>query len=97
MLTKDASGTTIMAAPTEHHENVLVGTARIPDLLKVHGVDARVGQSFGSETLPEGLHIVVGRRPGSTLDRGSWLVVERYPPPLWMMTSPPGVRARRRW
>lgn len=49
---------------TEHHENVLVDTARIPGLLAAHGVDARVGRSFGTETLPEGLHVVVGRRPG---------------------------------
>jgi SAM-dependent methyltransferase len=48
---------------TEHHENVLVDTARIPQLLKAHGVDANVGRSFGSETLPEGLHVVIGHRP----------------------------------
>jgi SAM-dependent methyltransferase len=48
---------------TEHHENVLVDTAGIPDLLAAHGVDARVGRSFGSETLPEGLHVLIGHRP----------------------------------
>jgi SAM-dependent methyltransferase len=46
----------------EHHENVLVDTACIPGLLKRHGIDARVGRSFGSETQPAGLHVVVGNR-----------------------------------
>lgn len=47
---------------TEHHENVLVGTPRIPELLRWHGIDARTGRSFGTETLPEGLHVVIGCR-----------------------------------
>lgn len=46
----------------EHHDNVLVEVARIPDLLVEHGVDAVVQASFGKETLPAGLRVVVGRR-----------------------------------
>lgn len=46
----------------EHHENVLLDTARIPALLRQHGIEARVGSSFGSETLPAGLRAVTGRR-----------------------------------
>ena len=48
----------------ERHENVLVDTAGIPRLFAAHGVDARVVSSFGAETLPEGLRVVVGHRRG---------------------------------
>jgi SAM-dependent methyltransferase len=48
---------------SERHENVLVDTARIPELLKWHGVDANIRASFGTEILPAGLHVVVGHRP----------------------------------
>lgn len=44
----------------ERHENVLIDTARIPDLLAAHGVTAEVRPSFGTETLPAGLVAVVG-------------------------------------
>jgi SAM-dependent methyltransferase len=46
----------------EHHENVLVDTSQIPASLGVHGVDARVTTSFGSEVNPEGLRVVIGNR-----------------------------------
>lgn len=46
----------------EHHENVLVDTARIPSLLETHGIQAHVGSSFGTERLPEGLRAITGRR-----------------------------------
>jgi SAM-dependent methyltransferase len=46
----------------ERHENVMVDTARVPDLLREHGVSATVGRSFGNETLPVGLYVVTGRR-----------------------------------
>jgi hypothetical protein len=42
---------------------VLIDTARVPDLLAGHGVEATVARSFGSEGLPAGLHALVGRRP----------------------------------
>lgn len=46
----------------ERHENVLVDASRIPELLSTVGVGAEVRASFGSEQLPEGLVVVVGRR-----------------------------------
>jgi SAM-dependent methyltransferase len=46
----------------EHHENVLVDTSLIPDLLAAHGVTAAVGTSFGAAELPPGLHAVTGVR-----------------------------------
>jgi SAM-dependent methyltransferase len=50
---------------TEHHENVLVDTSRIPDLLRSHGVSAAVRSSFGDETLPPGLKTVIGVKDAS--------------------------------
>lgn len=47
---------------TEHHENVLMDTAGLPALLAEHGVEARVGARFGTETLPDGLRVVIGHR-----------------------------------
>lgn len=53
--------TTFVASPdgswrrdTEHHENALVDTTRIPGLLATAGVDAHVPDSSGDERLPEG-------------------------------------------
>lgn len=46
----------------ERHENVLVDTGRIPGLLAASGVHAEIRNSFGEETLPVGLHVVVGGR-----------------------------------
>jgi SAM-dependent methyltransferase len=46
----------------EIHDNVLLDTALIPDLLRPHGADVVVGTSFGSETLPAGLRTLVGHR-----------------------------------
>lgn len=48
----------------ERHDNVLIDTATIPPLLSGHGVDAEIHRSFGSETLPAGLHVVLGERRG---------------------------------
>ena len=47
----------------EQHDNVLIDTGRVPDLLASHGVDARLGDSFGSEELPHGLRTVIGYKP----------------------------------
>jgi SAM-dependent methyltransferase len=47
---------------SEHHENVLVDTSRIPELLSAHGVSATVRASFGQEELPAGLRAVAGVR-----------------------------------
>jgi len=46
----------------ERHDNVLVDTSQAPELLARDGVEATVGRSFGDETLPEGLHTIVGHR-----------------------------------
>ena len=46
----------------ERHDNVLIDTERVPALLAEHGVEATIETSFGSEQLPEGLRVVVGRR-----------------------------------
>jgi SAM-dependent methyltransferase len=46
----------------EHHDNVLIDSERIPDLLAPHGVEVRVERSFGDEELPAGLRALVGRR-----------------------------------
>jgi SAM-dependent methyltransferase len=47
----------------EHHENVLIDTARIPALLRQHGIEAGVGSAFGTETLPPGLRVITGHKP----------------------------------
>lgn len=47
---------------SEHHENTLVDTSRIPSLLEAQGLQAQVRSSFGSETLPTGLKVILGRR-----------------------------------
>jgi trans-aconitate methyltransferase len=48
----------------ERHDNVMVDTSSIPELLAAHGVGARVGTSFGTEELPSGLHTIVGTKRG---------------------------------
>jgi SAM-dependent methyltransferase len=47
----------------ERHDNVLIDTSRVPALLANHGVEASIGMSFGTETLPAGLRTVTGHRP----------------------------------
>jgi SAM-dependent methyltransferase len=47
----------------ERHENVLINTALVPELLAAHGVEARVARSFLAEQLPTGLYAIIGRRP----------------------------------
>jgi SAM-dependent methyltransferase len=46
----------------ERHDNVMVDTARVPGLLGEHGIEATVESSFGSEILPIGLKVILGRR-----------------------------------
>jgi SAM-dependent methyltransferase len=50
---------------SEHHENVLVDTSRIPALLGGHGVAATVGYAFGAAELPPGLRAVTGTKGGA--------------------------------
>jgi SAM-dependent methyltransferase len=57
---RDAGGT--WRRDDERHDNVLVLTASVPRLLARHGVEAEVRDSFGTETLPQGLKAVVGRK-----------------------------------
>jgi SAM-dependent methyltransferase len=46
----------------ERHDNVLIDTSRVPALLARHDVEAAVVSSFGSEQLPVGLRVIIGRR-----------------------------------
>lgn len=47
----------------ERHDNVLVDTARIPELLRPLGVEVTVTSAFGTERLPDGLRVIIARRP----------------------------------
>lgn len=47
----------------ETHLNVLIDTSQVPELLASEGVAVTMASSFGDETLPDGLHVVIGRRP----------------------------------
>jgi SAM-dependent methyltransferase len=50
----------------EHHENVLLRTADIPEFVATHALDVEVRNSFGTETLPVGLKAIIGvKRPQS--------------------------------
>lgn len=47
----------------EQHDNVLVDTGRVPDLLAPHGVDASLSSAFGpNHELPDGLVAITGRK-----------------------------------
>ncbi len=46
----------------ERHENVLFDVRRAPELLAAEGVEVRVGDAFGDESLPRGLRTIVGVR-----------------------------------
>jgi SAM-dependent methyltransferase len=46
----------------ERHDNVLVDTSLVPGLFAAHGVEATLGTSFGDETLPSGLHTIIGHK-----------------------------------
>ncbi len=48
----------------ERHDNVLIDTATVPELLAPHGVEVTVSESFGDERLPAGLVAVVGTKTG---------------------------------
>lgn len=52
----------------ERHDNCLVDTALLPQLLAAHGVEAEVGSSFGGEVNPPGLVTVVGRRGAGAVE-----------------------------
>jgi hypothetical protein len=46
----------------EPRDTVLIDTARVPGLLAGEGVEVRVTSAFGTERLPTGLAVPVGRR-----------------------------------
>jgi SAM-dependent methyltransferase len=46
----------------ETHHNVLIDTARVPGLLAAEGVGVTVAPAFGTEQLPTGLRVLIGRR-----------------------------------
>ena len=46
----------------ERHDNVLLDTSKVPELLARHGVEATVLTSFGDEQLLAGLVAVIGRK-----------------------------------
>jgi SAM-dependent methyltransferase len=48
----------------EVHDNVLLDTALLPAMFDRLGLDAQVRPAFGQETLPDGLVVLVARRPG---------------------------------
>jgi SAM-dependent methyltransferase len=47
----------------ETHHNVLIDTARVPTLLAAEGIQVQVAPAFGTEQLPAGLRVLIGRRP----------------------------------
>jgi SAM-dependent methyltransferase len=49
----------------EHHENVLLDTAALPELLQANGFTAQVRPSFGTESLPDGLVVLVATAPAA--------------------------------
>lgn len=46
----------------EHHENVMIDTSFVPQVLAGSGITATVRKSFGDEVLPAGLRTIVGER-----------------------------------
>jgi hypothetical protein len=47
----------------ERHDNVLADTAHVPALLAAEGVEVKVTSAFGTEQLPAGLCVLIGKRP----------------------------------
>jgi hypothetical protein len=46
----------------ETHHNVLTDTSGVPALLAAEGVQVKVAAAFGTEQLPAGLRVLIGRR-----------------------------------
>jgi SAM-dependent methyltransferase len=60
---------------SEHHENTLIDTSRLPERLAALGITAEIRYAFGDETLPEGLHVLTGTREetnGIATRTGGW-------------------------
>ncbi len=52
----------------ERHDNILVDTSALPEILAEEGIEGSVGVSFGQETLPPGLRVILGHRPADYFD-----------------------------
>lgn len=50
----------------ERHDNILIDTSRVPDLLARYGVQATVSTSFGDHELPGGLVAITGTKQRQT-------------------------------
>ena len=46
----------------ETHHNVLIDTSGVPALLAAEGVQVRLASAFGTEQMPTGLRVLIGRR-----------------------------------
>jgi hypothetical protein len=46
----------------ERHDNVMIDTSTVPELMAAHGVDVTVGDAFGDESSPVGLRTVIGHK-----------------------------------
>jgi len=46
----------------ETHHNILIDTDRVPGLLAAEGVQVKMAPAFGTEPLPTGLRVLIGRR-----------------------------------
>ena len=46
----------------ERHDNVLIDTAQVPDLLRRHGVEVDIRPGFDERALPDGLVAIVGTK-----------------------------------
>jgi SAM-dependent methyltransferase len=49
----------------ERHDNVLMDTSEVPELLARHGMEVTLQSRLGGHTLPEGLVAIVGERPAA--------------------------------
>jgi len=58
--TREADGT--YRRDEERHDNVMIDIATVPGILAAHGVGATVHDAFGTERLPVGLKVIVGRK-----------------------------------
>jgi SAM-dependent methyltransferase len=46
----------------ERHDNVMIDTSTVPELMAAHEVDVEIGDAFGDERFPAGLRTIVGRK-----------------------------------
>ena len=63
----------------ETHHNVLIDTARVPALLAAERVQVTVSSAFGTEQLPAGLRVLIGRRAAQPT--GTVAIGQSHQPP----------------